>query len=173
MWKHIAANVLTLLILGLIVVAGFVAWAQSQYRGDGPLAEAICVRVSPGQRIRSLGDQLEERGAITSAALFRIGADYSDKSDQLKAGSFLVDAGASMEEILDAVTRGGRSTCGTEVVFRVGVASQEVEVRELDPATNRSWTWRSSIPRRARCPRNTWMCAARATRATGSRWPRG
>lgn len=42
-----------------------------------------------------------------------------------------------MSEIVDIVTQGGRSTCGTEVVFRVGVTDEEVQVRELDPATNR------------------------------------
>lgn len=42
-----------------------------------------------------------------------------------------------MEEIVDIVTRGGRNTCGTEVVYRVGVTRTQVLVRELDPATNR------------------------------------
>ena len=42
-------------------------------------------------------------------------------------------AGASMQEIVDSVTRGGASTCGTEIVYRVGVTSIEARVRELDP----------------------------------------
>jgi len=41
-----------------------------------------------------------------------------------------------MEEIVDQVTRGGASTCGTEIVYRVGVTRIEVQVRELDPATD-------------------------------------
>jgi UPF0755 protein len=137
MWRHFAANALTLLIVGLIAVAGIVAWAQSQYRGEGPLADAICLRVPSGSNMRRVAEDLSERGAITNASIFRLGAEYSDKSDQLKAGSFLIREGASMEEIVDAITRGGRSTCGTEVVFRIGVASQEIEVRELDPETER------------------------------------
>jgi UPF0755 protein len=66
-----------------------------------------------------------------------MGADYTDKAADLKAGSFLIPERASMEEIVDIVTRGGASTCGTEVVFRIGVAGQEVEVRALNPATQR------------------------------------
>ena len=69
--------------------------------------------------------------------ILRLGADYAGKASQLKAGSFLVPAGASMEEIVDIVTRGGASTCGTEVVYRIGVTRSGVVVRELDPATNR------------------------------------
>jgi UPF0755 protein len=41
-----------------------------------------------------------------------------------------------MEEIVDIVTRGGASTCGTEVVYRIGVTRKTVQVRELDPATS-------------------------------------
>jgi UPF0755 protein len=69
--------------------------------------------------------------------LLRIGADYAGKADDLKAGSFLIPEGASMQQIVDIVTRGGQSTCGTEIVYRIGVTGQDVQVRELDPATNR------------------------------------
>jgi len=55
----------------------------------------------------------------------------------LKAGSFLVPERASMEGIVDIITRGGQSTCGTEVVYRIGVTRNQVQVRELDPVTNR------------------------------------
>jgi UPF0755 protein len=87
--------------------------------------------------MRRVADNLLAEEAISNASIFRLGAEYSDKSGQLKAGSFLIREGASMEEIVDAITRGGRSTCGTEVVYRIGVASQEIEVRELDPETER------------------------------------
>jgi UPF0755 protein len=53
----------------------------------------------------------------------------------LKAGSFLIEPGASMAQILEAVTGDGRSTCGTRVAYIIGVNSQEVRVRELDPET--------------------------------------
>lgn len=42
-----------------------------------------------------------------------------------------------MQEIVDIVTRGGASTCGTEVIYRIGVTRVLAEVRELDPTTNR------------------------------------
>jgi UPF0755 protein len=137
MWRSIASNALTLLIVVLIAVGGFIAWAQNEYRGEGPLAEAICLRVERGATMASVSEDLAGQGAVTDARLFRIGADYADKSTELKAGNFLVPAGASMEEIVDIVTASGRSTCGTEIVYRIGVNSTDVQVRELDPATNR------------------------------------
>jgi len=42
-----------------------------------------------------------------------------------------------MEEIVTAVTASGRSTCGTEINYRIGVTRAEKIVRELDPETQR------------------------------------
>ena len=41
-----------------------------------------------------------------------------------------------MAQIADQITTNGRNTCGTEVIYRVGVTSTTVLVRELDPTTN-------------------------------------
>ena len=137
MWRHVAANALTFLIVALFLLVGLVSWGTSQYRGEGPLEQAICLQVPSGSNMRALADQLVEKGAVTSPVIFRMGADYADKSRQLKAGSFRVPENASMEDIVDIVTKGGRNTCGTEVIYRVGVNRTLVDVRELDPATNR------------------------------------
>jgi UPF0755 protein len=137
MWRHVVSNALTLAIVILFLVGGVIVWGTSQYKEGGPLAEAICLQVPSGASMGSVSADLAEHGAVSSARIFRLGADYSEKASQLKAGSFLIEAGASMEQIVDVVTRGGRNTCGTEVVFRVGVTRKQVQVRELDPATNR------------------------------------
>jgi len=137
MWKHIASNALTFLIVALFLLGGVIAWGTSQYSAQGPLDEAICVQVPSGSNMARVSAGLEEQGAISSSSIFRIGADYSDKTSQLKAGSFLVPASSSMEEIVDIVTRGGASTCGTEIVYRVGVTRTLAQVRELEPATGR------------------------------------
>jgi UPF0755 protein len=137
MWRHIASNALTCLIVGLFLLAGLVAAGNKNYRAEGPLEQAMCLRVESGSNMRAVSKQLDDAGAITSAALFRLGADYSEKANQLKAGSFLVPAGASMEGIVDQITKGGQSTCGTEIVYRVGVTRVGIQVRELDPSSNR------------------------------------
>ena len=137
MWRSIASNALTFLIVGLFLAGGVILWARGQYEGPGPLAQAICVQVERGSNFRRVSGDLEAEGAVTNASIFRMGADYTGKSSQLKAGSYLVEPGASMEEIVEVVTRGGASTCGTEIVYRIGVNLLSAEVRELDPATNR------------------------------------
>lgn len=136
MWRSLASNMLSFLVVGLFLMAGLVMWGQSQYSAEGPLDEPICLRVERGSNMSRVSEDLAQQGAVSNAAIFRIGADYEGKSTQLKAGSFLVQPGASMSEIVDKVTRGGASTCGTEIVYRVGVNRIEVQIRELDPATN-------------------------------------
>jgi UPF0755 protein len=114
-----------------------ILWGKAEYTAEGPLAQPICLQVRSGSNMRRVSQDLADQGAVNSAAIFRIGADYSDKTRQLKAGSFLVQPGTSMEEIVDTVTKGGASTCGTEVVYRIGVNRISVQVRELDPASSR------------------------------------
>ena len=137
MWRAIASNAITLLIVAAFLLGGLIVWGKNEYLAEGPLAQAICLRVDKGATMDSVSRDLQEQGAIKSGALFRIGADYSDKANKLKAGSFLVREGASMEQIVDQVTRGGANSCGTEVIYRVGVTRAYAEVRELDPATTR------------------------------------
>ncbi|WP_298494155.1 endolytic transglycosylase MltG [uncultured Maritimibacter sp.] len=135
MWRNIASNALSLAIVALVILGGVVTWGKREYSVAGPLQQTICVKVEPGSNFSRLSERLQTDGAITSPAIFRMGAEYTGKTQDLKAGSFLVEEGASMEEIVDVVTRGGASTCGTEIVYRIGVNAAEYHVRELDPST--------------------------------------
>jgi UPF0755 protein len=137
MWKHVASNAVTFLILALFLLGGVILWGRGQYDAPGPLAQAICLQVERGSNMRAVGDNLAEQEAVSSAAIFRIGAEYEEKTSELKAGSFLIPPEASMQQIVDTVTRGGASTCGTEVVYRIGINRISTQVRELDPATSR------------------------------------
>ena len=137
MWKHIAANALTLLIVAMVLMAGVVTLGQRAFVAAGPLEQAICLRIERGASLRAVAASLAEQGAVASPALFRLGAQYDGRDGQLRFGAYLVPAGASMDQILDLVTQGGASTCGTEVVLRIGVTQAGYLVRELDPATSR------------------------------------
>ncbi|MDQ7263395.1 endolytic transglycosylase MltG [Paracoccus sp. PS-1] len=134
-WRHIASNFLTLLIVILIAVAAAIAWGKHEYTKPGPSAVAACVRVAPGASLNAVSQQLAEQGVVSNAYVFRAGADYAGKSRDLKYGSYLMPPGASMEEIVRVITAGGPSTCGTEVVFRIGVRENSVILRDMDAET--------------------------------------
>ncbi|MCG7521281.1 endolytic transglycosylase MltG [Ruegeria sp. Ofav3-42] len=135
MFRALASNALTLLIVGLFLMGGLILWGQSQYKAEGPLETAMCLQVKSGSNMTKVSRELEDQGAISNATIFRMGADYTDKAQQLKAGSFLVREGASMEQIIDEITSSGASTCGSEIEYRIGVTRIQTRVRELDPAT--------------------------------------
>jgi len=137
MWKHLVANVLTLTIVGLVVLIGVIGMGQRSFYAEGPLRQAICLRVEPGARLAQVSEDLDRQGAITSPMIFRLGAQYTDRATQLRFGSYLIPPGASMDQIMGQITRAGASTCGTEVQLRVGITRVEYVVRELDPATSR------------------------------------
>lgn len=136
MWRHIASNALTFLVVLAFLLGGVILWGQNEYTSRGPLEDRICLRVKPGSTMRGVSRQLAAQGAVSNASIYRVGAEYSGKNSQLKAGSWLIPEAASMQEIVDIVTRGGASSCGTEVVYRIGVTLAEARVRELDPATD-------------------------------------
>ena len=54
--------------------------------------------------MRRISNLLGDQGAVVSPALFRMGADYSDRTGQLKAGSFLIEENASMADIVNLIT---------------------------------------------------------------------
>ncbi len=136
MWRSIASNALNIVTLLILFLGALVVWGKSQYYNPGPLAEAICIQVDRGSSIRKLSKVLYERGAITNAAIFRVGSEYRDKSTDLKAGNFLLNSNASMEDITDIITNGGANTCGSEIIYRVGINTTRVQLREMDPATS-------------------------------------
>ena len=137
MIRHIVANFLTLAIVGLIGLGIVISSGKRSFYAEGPLAAPICYRVAPGASLRAVSTGLAQEGAIASEQIFRIGAQYTERAGALRFGSYLIPNGASMDQILDLLTRGGASTCGAEVQYRIGVTRIDTLLRELDPATQR------------------------------------
>lgn len=135
MWRHIVSNFLSVLIVVLLAVGAGVTWAQREFTGAGPLAEAVCFVVPSGASFSRLTPRLVADGVISSEYIFRAGLDYSGKAPELKQGSFLIEPATSMEGVIDQLTTSGASSCGSEVIYRIGVRDSDVVLRELDPAT--------------------------------------
>ncbi len=74
MWRHIASNAVTFLILALFLLGGVIIWGRGQYDAPGPLSQAICLQVERGSNMRAVGDNLAEQGAVRSASIFRLGS---------------------------------------------------------------------------------------------------
>ena len=137
MWRSAASNIISLLVAVLLLAGGMGITAKSFYSSAGPLEAAMCVRIPVGSSFRVISEELEKKGALQSAWFFRVGVRYQDKDTELKAGSFLIPAFSTMQDISNIVTQGGANTCGTEIIYGVGIVSTTIRVRELDPKTSK------------------------------------
>ena len=88
--------VFALLALGWKVVGGWFA--------HGPLGHSAVVTVPEGAGLAGLATRLGKAGAITSPQLFRLRARLFARPGDIKAGEFLLPAGASERRILTILT---------------------------------------------------------------------
>ena len=136
MWRSAASNLISLLVVLMLLIGGLGLTAKSFYTSAGPLETPICVRIPSGSSFRDISGDLEKQGALHSAWFFRVGVRYQEKETKLKAGSFLIPVNSSMQDISNIVTKGGANTCGTEIIYAVGIVSTTIRVRELNPETS-------------------------------------
>jgi UPF0755 protein len=136
MWKHIAANGFSLLILLAIALAGAIGWGQRQWVSDGPLDQAIFFEVERGATLRAVSEDLEAAGAVSSAMIFRLGTEYADAAGDLRFGSYEIPAGASMQTVLEIVTAGGPSSFRYAATYVLRIdGGGELRLRERMPGT--------------------------------------
>ncbi len=136
MWKHIAANGLSFLIVAVIALAGAITWGQQEFVARGPLQEAIFFEVPRGANLREISEDLASEGAISSGMIFRLGTDYADRAQDLRFGNYEIPAGASMAEVLDIVTSGAASTVRYTATFVLrNQGTGEMRLRERVPGT--------------------------------------
>lgn len=96
-WATIAAVVLLALIAGNFVYG---------WTAPGPLTREISVVIKAGSSITSAAQQLEDEGAIKSADAFVNRAKIFGATSTIKAGEFVIPAGASNSDVLDILTGG-------------------------------------------------------------------
>ncbi len=130
MWKNIASNALTLSIVGLIFAIGLISWGQQKFNGAGPHGETIFFEVPRGATLTRVSNALEEAGAVSNARIFRIGAQYTGKAEDLKFNNYELPAGASMEQILDIITQASAPTFRYIAQYTISEGRGEMRLRE-------------------------------------------
>lgn len=89
-----------LILAGIAAVAGF-AYAQSDWRADGPLTEASNLVIPRGATQDQAAYELERAGVIDDVDRFRIYARLFGSDDHIRAGEFRFPAGTSKAKALD------------------------------------------------------------------------
>ncbi|WP_369025473.1 endolytic transglycosylase MltG [Qipengyuania sp. RANM35] len=92
-------------ILALVLLVG-AAWFLSGWWGGADVEEDTNFIVPSGASLTSVANKLAEEGLVSSADAFLLRAKIFGSSDPIKAGEFLIPAGASPAQILDTFQHG-------------------------------------------------------------------
>jgi len=138
MFRHIASNAITLLIVAMTMAGGIIAWGTAQMRAPGPIAEDVVFEVKAGDRFQAVSERLEEVGLISSGTIFRIAARNSGDDEKLKFGEYKVPAYSSMEEVLALITSG--RALAYQVTVPEGLTSwQVIQLLKEEPLLVDDW----------------------------------
>ena len=115
------------MVLVLIVLAGGagIYFAVQRFTEPGPLAEATSVLIQPGSDLDSISALLQRNNVIDSPFIFSTAVRfYYRAEDKLRAGEYLFEANASMEQVLEDLLS-GRSVLHA-ITFPEGWTSQAI-----------------------------------------------
>lgn len=97
-------------VIGAAAVGGVAWWGYTAFTGAGPVAAdgaAETVVLYPrGTGLSAIAADLERRGLIADATLFKIGAVLEGHQNDLKAGEYAIPSGASMQRIVAILVEG-------------------------------------------------------------------
>ena len=64
MWRSVASNGLSFLLVALFLLGALVLWGRNEYTTTGPLEQAICLRVEKGSDMKRVSRDLLSVSAI-------------------------------------------------------------------------------------------------------------
>ena len=92
----------------LLSIAAFAAvyFGKITFEGPGPLKTADTILIHPNTGVTEIAEQLERKGMIGDARIFRLGLRAYGADAKLRAGEYEIKAAASMREIMDLLVSG-------------------------------------------------------------------
>jgi UPF0755 protein len=116
-----------IMVVVLIVLAGGASFyfGKKRFTDPGPLAQSTSVLIQPGSDLDSISAQLQRYNVIDNPLIFSTAVRFFYKAeDKLRAGEYLFQANASMEQVLDDLLS-GRSVLHA-LTFPEGWTSQAI-----------------------------------------------
>jgi UPF0755 protein len=112
------------LLLAFIAVGAFAFLLFQPFHGDG--SGAVVVRVPTGAGAKEIGDQLANRGVVSSGFFFSLRARLRGDRDKLRAGSYTLRKDMSYAAALDALTRAPKAAAVMNVTLPEGPGRREL-----------------------------------------------
>ncbi len=98
--------VVSMVVLMVLAAGGAVFLGKRAFEGPGPAKVATTFLVKPNTGVAEIANQLESRGLISDARVFRLGVRAYGNAADLKAGEYEIKPGASMHEVMDLLKSG-------------------------------------------------------------------
>jgi UPF0755 protein len=98
--------VVSLVMLAVLAAGIALYFGKQEFTGPGPSAHADTFLVKPNTGVLAIADQLERRGLISDARIFRLGVRAYDNDASLKAGEYEIKPHASMRDIMELLKSG-------------------------------------------------------------------
>lgn len=98
--SQIFLSLLSVMLIGIALVAVIGGWGAYNYLRPGPAAEEKMVLIPPGTGVSGIAARLDENAVIHSPLIFKIAARLSGQGASLKAGEYLFPPRVPMTEAL-------------------------------------------------------------------------
>lgn len=98
--------VVSMVMLLVLAAGGAVFFGKRAFEGPGPSTVAQTFLVKPNMGVAEIAQQLESRGLISDARVFRLGIRAYEQDASLKAGEYEIPAGASMHQVMELLESG-------------------------------------------------------------------
>lgn len=93
-------------MLAVLATGAAVYFGRQEFFEAGPSANGDTFLVKPATGVQDIADQLERRGFISDARIFRLGVRAYGNDQALKAGEYEIKPHASMREIMNLLKSG-------------------------------------------------------------------
>ena len=122
--------IFTILLLLSVAVAGALYYGTQKFGAVGPLDRERTVNIPPRTGLRDMADLLKREGVIENPTLFVLGAVALGATDKLKAGEYVFEKGASMDDVLETIISG--KSIQHSVTMAEGLTTQQIIQRLND-----------------------------------------
>jgi UPF0755 protein len=99
-------GLLTLIFVVLLGLGALLYVGYRQFEAPGPLDKDKSIIISRGMNSETIATTLEMQGLISNKWVFLGGLQLMNARGQLKAGEYLIEANASMRDVMDKLVDG-------------------------------------------------------------------
>ena len=133
--KNRSAIIFTIsLVLNIMIIGGLYLFVSFAYFKPVNMLDKseITVNIPRNTSITKISNELESKGLIRNATVFKYYVDFSDHSSKIRSGTYKLNKSMSMAEITKELSRGGVSESEVSVTITEGMTIDNISKKLKD-----------------------------------------